>query len=92
MKFRIALSKQSLISQVSLEAGSWARRVRVAYDERKCRVCNILEDEFHVIFECPVYSDLRKLYIDKYYINRPSMLKLIELLNRYHKKQIPIIC
>ena len=64
----------------------------MAYDERKCRVCNILEDEFHFIFECPVYSDLRKLYIDKYYINRPSMLKLIELLNRYHKKQIPVIC
>ena len=60
----------------------------MAYDERKCRICNILEDEFHFIFECPVYSDLRKLYIDKYYINRPSMFKLIELFNTDRKKQI----
>ena len=60
----------------------------MAYDERKCRVCSILEDEFHFIFEYPVYSDLRKLYIDKYYINRPSMFKLIELFNTVRKKKI----
>ena len=60
----------------------------MAYDERKCRVCNILEDEFHFIFERPVYSDLRKLYIDKYYINRPSMFKLVRLFNTDRKKQI----
>ena len=64
------------------------KTIRVAYDERKCRVCNILEDEFHFIFECPVYSNLRKLYIDKYYINRPSMFKLIELFKTDPKKQI----
>ena len=51
--------------RLECEAGRWARPVRVAYDERKCRVCNILEDEFYFIFDCPVYSDLRKLYIDK---------------------------
>ena len=33
-------------------------------------------------------SDLRKLYIVKYYIHRPSMFKLIELLNTDRKKQL----
>ena len=88
-KFRVALSKLRVSShRLECEAVRWAKPVRVAYDERKCRVCNILEDEFHFIFECPVYSDLRKLYIDKYYINRPSMFKLIELFNTDRKKQI----
>ena len=72
-KFRVVLSKLRVSShKLECEAGRWARPVRVVYDERKCRVCNILEDEFHFIFECPVYSNLRKLYIDKYYINRHS--------------------
>ena len=35
-----------------------------------------------------MYSDLRKLYTDKHYINRPSMFKLKELFNTHRKKQI----
>ena len=54
-KFRVALSKLR-VSRDSLEceAGRWARPVRMAFDERKCRFCNILEDEFRFIFECPM--------------------------------------
>lgn len=74
--------------RLEVEAGRWARPVRVDYDERKCRICSKLEDEFHFIFECPIYTDLRKLYIDKYYLIRPSMFKLIELLTTNRKKQI----
>ena len=42
--------------------------------------CNLIEDEFHFILVCPMYSSFRH-YIPKYYTNRPSMFKFIELLN-----------
>lgn len=88
-KYRTALSRIRVSShRLEVEAGRWARPVRIDYDNRKCRICNKLEDEFHFIFECPIYTDLRKLYIDKYYLMRPSMFKLIELLTTNRKKQI----
>lgn len=88
-KFRIALSRLRVSShRLEVEAGRWARPVRVEYGDRKCRICNKLEDEFHFIIECPLYNELRKLYIDKYYTVRPSLFKLIELLTTGSKKQI----
>ena len=38
-------------------------------EERLCRLClkdNVhkVEDEFHMLLECPTYSDLRKIYLD----------------------------
>ena len=44
-------------------------------------ICNKLEDELHVICECPRYDTCRKLYIKLYYVRKPSMAKLIQLLN-----------
>ena len=40
-----------------------------------------VEDEYHFIIECKLYSDLRIKYIPKYYWKRPSMNKFVELLN-----------
>ena len=44
--------------------------------------CNLnhIEDEFHFVLVCPDYFNLRNAYIPKYYSNRPSVLKLIELV------------
>ena len=39
------------------------RPVRVQYDERKCRVCAILGDEYHFLLECYIYCNLRTVYI-----------------------------
>ena len=41
--------------------------------------CIKLEDEFHVICECPRYSCIRKLYIKPYYVRKSSMFKLVAL-------------
>jgi len=38
-----------------------------------------LEDEFHFLLECPLYYDLRKLLIDKYYWKHHSMITFIDL-------------
>ena len=58
--------------------------------ERVCKKCilNELEDEFHFILVCPLYKDLRSLYIKRYYYNRPSMFKLVQLLSIKNKKAL----
>ena len=41
----------------------------------------MLEDEYHFILECPLYVDLRKTYIVKFYWRRPNVPNFVELLN-----------
>ena len=50
---------------------------------RICKLCSYkdVEDEYHFIFICPVYEKLRKLYINKYYYEKPSMYKLLQLFS-----------
>ena len=66
--------------------GRQVRPVRVQYNGRKCRVCGLLEDEFHFLLECPIYRNLRNMYIKKYHhYARPSMFKLMEYSQRVTK-------
>ena len=63
-KFRIALTKLRVSShRLEIEMGRWARPERIEFDDRKCKLCNKLEDEFHFVLECPLYDDIRKKYI-----------------------------
>ena len=50
--------------------------------DRKCIRCNLnnIEDECHFVLVSPDYINLRNAYIPKYYSNRPSVLKFIELV------------
>lgn len=52
-------------------------------NERKCKYCNSndVEDEYHFVLVCDFYTELRKLYIKKFFYVRPSMAKFIDLLN-----------
>ena len=87
--FRNALSKLRMSShRLEVETGRWARPNAIPFAERLCKNCNKLEDEFHFVLECPIYSDLRKLYVSRYYSNRPSMYKMVELFNTTNKKQL----
>jgi hypothetical protein len=63
---------------------------RIPRNERYCLCCNSLdiEDEYHFILCCPCYSDLRKTYIKRYYYNKPSVYKLIQLLQTYNKAEL----
>ena len=62
--------------------------------DRKCTLCNLddIEDEFHFILKCPVYVDFRNKYIKPYYRRRPSVFKLVELLNVDQFKDINNLC
>ena len=65
-----------------VESGRWGKaHSYLIYNERKCAHCSVLEDEFHFVLTCPLYLDLRKNCISKYYWSRPNMFKFLELLN-----------
>ena len=44
-------------------------------DGRKCKECNKLEDEFHLLLECSLYNDLRKQYPIKRRVTKASALE-----------------
>ena len=76
---RIALTKLRLSSHhLMIEKGRWNG---INYVERKCILCDDLEDEYHFIMCCVKYYDLRKKYLPKDVYNNPSMFKFIKLLN-----------
>ena len=80
-KFRISLSKLRLSShRLEVEVGRWVKPRAIALNNRKCKLCGVLEDEFHFVLECTLYIELRKTYISKYFWRRPNMYKFIELL------------
>ena len=87
-KFRYALAKLHTSShRLEVEMDRWAKPERIAFENRKCKHCQILEDESHFILECPVYSNIRTLYVKRYYYTRPNMFKLTELMSLNSKKK-----
>ena len=57
-------------------------------EDRICVVCNKLEDEFHFLFECTLYTTIRARYMSRYFRVRPSMFKAVELLKSENIKTI----
>ena len=79
-KFQQNLTRFRVSShRLEIECGRWTRPEKTPLDNRKCRICNAVEDEFHFILECPLYEDLRKQLINKYFWSRPNMPKFTEL-------------
>ena len=88
-KYRRSLCKLRVSShRLEVEMGRWAKPNKIPLDNRKCRACGVLEDEFHFILECAIYDDLRKTYIKRYYWQSPNMPKFIELLTSQNRKII----
>lgn len=80
-KYRQALARFRLSAhKLAIETGRWHKPQKIPRNERKCTLCNILEDEFHFIFECKMYVDLRIKYINSYFWKRPNIIKFSELL------------
>ena len=81
VKFTITLMRlHSATHRFLIETGRWVKPKPIALVNRKCITCNLIDDEFHFILVCPMYTFFRH-YIPYYYKNRPSMFKFIELLN-----------
>jgi hypothetical protein len=80
-KYRIAMSRFRMSShRLRVETGRWHEPRSIPYNERLCPVCAKLEDEFHMLLECTLYSGLRKQYIKQYYWKHPNIPKFISLL------------
>ena len=87
-KLRISLSRLRVSAhRLEIEKGRWHKPQKILYSDRKCQICNTLEDEFHFLLECPLYIELRKRYITEYFWRNTNVLKFAELLN-YHNKVV----
>ena len=55
---------------------------------RICSLCdmNTLGDEFHYLFECPIFDKDRQLYLKKYFVTRPNTLKMEQMFNSSHPR------
>lgn len=50
-------------------------------EDLECPFCkDVMENEVHFLFCCPMYNDLRDKYIDYKYVSRPSEFRLSVLL------------
>ena len=89
MKFRQSLTRLRVSShRLEVESGRWNKPNPKPLLERKCKLCDTLEDEYHFVIVCPMYNDIRHLYIKQFYTKRPSMYKFISLINCTSEKQI----
>ena len=76
---RTSLTKLRLGSHnLLVERGRWSK---TTYEERKCIVCNEIEDEYHFVIDCIKYHDLRIKYLPKSIYVKPSIQKFIMFLN-----------
>ena len=88
-EFCNAISRLRLSShRLEVEAGRWVRINNVQANERKCTLCNVMEDKYHFVMECQRYTELRKKYLSKYYLQRPSMFKFVDLIHSNNIKYI----
>ena len=51
--------------RLKIETGKWTKPNKTPIDARKCKMSNVLVDEYHFILECVRYSDIRNAYINK---------------------------
>ena len=73
---KLRLSTLNLFTEIG-------RHRNIVRNERICSLCTVneVEDEYHFLLICPSYNELRHLYFNKYFYDKLSMLKLIQLLN-----------
>ena len=86
-KFRTAVTRLRVPShRLQIEAGRWSKPNSTPRNERLCRLCNKLEDEFHLLFECTLYNQLRQELIKLFYTRRCSMHKAVTLMQSSNTK------
>ena len=75
--------------KLPVEVYSWSY-FKKERNERICNLCNLedIGDEYHYVMKCPIFDDLRKLYIPKYFTVNPSVYKFIELMKMEDKHTI----
>ena len=87
---KIRLSSHNLL----IETG---RHKNIPRDQRICPMCKLqfgqntdIEDEYHFILMCPIYRDLRKKSIKKFYWSNPSVYKFVQLFSANNVRDIHV--
>ena len=92
---RIAVSRIRLSSHLFfIERGRWGKK-KVKVENRKCSLCNVLEDEFHCLFQCPRYNNERQNCLTDELRNSPCMYTFKKFLNSNNietQKKLAILC
>ena len=58
-RYRSAYAKfRCVVAPIKIETCRYGLN-RVPFDQRVCEICNVVEDEFHVIMLCSVFDDIR---------------------------------
>ena len=67
-KYRQAIPRLQCSShRLEIEAGRRYKLIRTPVENRKCKRCDVVENEFHFLFECPLYSELQRQYFDCFF-------------------------
>ena len=71
-----------------IEIGRWSKLRTTPLNERTCINCNVIEDEFHFVLECKLFTDIRNRYIPIFSRKHPSVYTLMTLINNENKNII----
>ena len=72
--------------RLPVELGRW---VGTALPERTCQYCNNeLGDGFHYVLNCNFFTNDRKEFMNRYYYQRPNIIKYSELMNTANKTKL----
>ena len=66
-----------------------SRKYSFDYDcDIRCKLClqNDIGDEYHYLIRCDYFLHERQLFINKYYIQHPSVYKCIQLMQTENSK------
>ena len=78
--YRVAIAKVRLSSHLFfIEKGRWGAR-RIELSERKCSTCDVIEDEYHCLVECPRYVNERDNCLPEGLRKKPSMFEFVKFL------------
>ena len=81
LKFRISLSKlKCSVHNLNVEVG---RHNGIAYEQQLCILHDKMEieDEFHFVMSCPVYQQLRNVFLPNTVIESTTINSLYSLFN-----------
>ena len=54
---------------------------KIDYADRKCNICDDIDDEYHFLVHCTRFHNLKIKYSPKPLYTNPSMIKFIQFLN-----------
>ena len=92
---RVSIAKIRLSSNIFyIERGRWGQN-RVPVEERRCNVCNEIEDEYHCLIKCPHFNNERIGLLPGFLYNSPNRDKFLAFISTkslQEQKKLGLLC